>query len=60
MLTDFSATHVACAAVRASGDRSYNARYLPVQIHHGAVEPHGKPWLFAIDLPGTLPAGQPS
>jgi len=32
----------------------YNTRYLPVE-YTVTVEPHGRPWLFAIDLPGTLP-----
>lgn len=32
----------------------YDATYHPVQ-YAVTVEPHGKPWLFALDLPGKVP-----
>jgi transglutaminase-like putative cysteine protease len=32
----------------------YGASYLPIE-YTMTVEPHGKPWLFALDLPGRLP-----
>ncbi|MGZ8211658.1 MAG: transglutaminase TgpA family protein [Burkholderiales bacterium] len=33
---------------------TYDTTYHPVE-YTVTVEPHGKPWLFAIDLPGRLP-----
>jgi transglutaminase-like putative cysteine protease len=32
----------------------YGASYLPIE-YTMTIEPHGKPWLFALDLPGRLP-----
>jgi protein-glutamine gamma-glutamyltransferase len=34
----------------------YNATYDPVE-YTVTVEPHGKAWLFALDLPGRIPPG---
>lgn len=37
------------------GQQEYNAQYYPV-AYTVTVEPHGKSWLFALDLPGVVPA----
>jgi len=34
----------------------FDTTYLPVE-YTVTVEPHGKAWLFALDLPGRLPSG---
>ncbi|MGZ5091588.1 MAG: transglutaminase TgpA family protein [Burkholderiales bacterium] len=36
------------------GEPSYNTHFYPVE-YTVTVEPHGKSWLFALDLPGRLP-----
>ena len=36
------------------GGQPYGAKRFPV-AYTVTVEPHGKPWLFALDLPGTIP-----
>lgn len=33
---------------------TFDARYIPVE-YTVTLEAHGKPWLFAVDLPGMLP-----
>ena len=35
-------------------ERTYKTKYYPVE-YAITVEPHGKTWLFALDLPGRLP-----